>query len=58
MGLHFGGAGVIDVDDFRALFLLKDAPENFTKDLPDAEEIKSLDEPPKDKAVKAPAKKK
>lgn len=60
-GLHFDGKGVIDVDDYKAEFLLKDAPENFKK-LPavvdPAPEVKAPDAPPVDKAVKAPAKKK
>lgn len=59
--LHFDGKGVIDVDDHKALFLLKDAPENFEKlpavvDPPPA--VKAPDAPAVDKAVKAPAKKK
>jgi len=57
MGLHFAAPGVVEVDDWKAEFLLRDAPENFSRELP-AEESKALDEPPQDKAVKAPLRKK
>ncbi len=33
-GLHFSGPGVVEIDDPKAEFLLRDAPENFTKTLP------------------------
>jgi len=62
-GLHFDGPGVIDLDDPKAAFLLKDAPENFMS-LDQAERAgvlerdKALDEPPRDKAIRSPAKKK
>lgn len=57
--LHFDGAGVIDVDDHKALFLLKDAPQNFEQ-LPVevVPEVKAFDAPVVDKQVKTPAKKK
>ena len=83
LNLHFDHPGVIEVDDPIAAFLQRDAPENFTRDLPtptpalprshppltppaDAggekrtgEGIdKALDEPPVDKQIKAPVKKK
>jgi len=53
-GLHFT-AGVIEVDEARALFMLRDAPDNFTTELPVA---KTLDAPPHDKALKTPTRKK
>ena len=56
-GLHFSTLGVVEVDDWKAEFLLRDAPENFSRDLP-AEESKGFDEPPLDKAVKTPKVKK
>jgi hypothetical protein len=52
--LHFE-AGVIEVDEAVGLFLLRDAPENFGKELP---AVKAMDAPEKDKAVKAPPAKK
>jgi hypothetical protein len=58
-GLHFAAPGVIEVDDWKAEFLLRDAPENFSRELPTAErETKALDEPPEDRAVKMPKVKK
>ena len=57
-GLHFSAPGVIEIDDPKAEFLLRDAPENFSRELPAEDELKALDEPPRDKAVKAPQKKK
>src|SRR3990172_9481943 len=59
-GLHFSAPGVIEIDDPKAEFLLRDAPENFSRELPaedsktelPAEESKALDEPPEDRAVK------
>jgi len=65
-GLHFSAPGVIEIDDWKAEFLLRDAPENFSRELPaedsktelPAEESKALDEPPYDKAVKVPKVKK
>lgn len=58
-GLHFD-AGVIEVDDWRAEFLLRDAPENFEKwSEPFATvEAKAFDKPPTDTQVKVPARKK
>lgn len=56
--LHFT-PGVIEVDSQLAAFLLKDAPEGFSTDIPAAPvDEKGLNEPPSDKAVKKPAKKK
>ena len=58
-GLHFSAPGVIEIDDPKAEFLLRDAPENFSRELPTAEqESKALDDPPEDRAVKAPRVKK
>jgi hypothetical protein len=64
-------AGVIEVDDAQAEFLLRDAPENFSRELPpdpqaDAASARlaappqgrGLEVPPIDRAVKAPARKK
>ena len=56
-GLHFNAPGIIEIDDWKAEFLLRDAPENFSRELP-SEESKALDEPPLDRAIKAPRKKK
>ncbi len=33
-GLHFERAGVIEIDDPKGEYLLRDAPENFTLELP------------------------
>ena len=52
-GLHFTAPGVIEIDDWKAEFLLRDAPENFSRELP-AEESKALDEPSQDRAIKVP----
>lgn len=60
-GLYFAGPGVIEIDESKAEFLLRDAPENFTKDLSDGEKLvadKALDAPNGDRAVRAPARKK
>lgn len=56
-GLHFDKAGVVELDKEKVEFLLRDAPENFTTELPETE-VKSLDEPKRDKMVKEPTKKK
>lgn len=78
--LHFVGPLVIEIDNWKGEYLLRDAPENFTRELPappeppranvlaDADSVrekiappitdKALDEPPADKQVKAPARKK
>lgn len=53
-GLHFDGPGVVELDEPKALFLLRDAPENFTTEIP----VKTIDEPVADKMMKAPARKK
>jgi len=53
-GLHFDGPGVVELDDPKALFLLRDAPENFTTEIP----VKTIDEPVADKMMKGPARKK
>jgi len=53
-GLHFAGPGVVELDDPKALFLLRDAPENFSTEIP----VKAIDEPVVDKMIKAPARKK
>ena len=61
--LHFSAAGIIEVDDPKAEFLLRDAPENFSRELPTEEESvltgrllkpgdKGFDSPPLDKAMK------
>ena len=58
MQLAFDGPGVIDIDEWKARFLLKDAPENFTMELSVPVMNKSIDEPPEDTAMKrAPRKK-
>jgi len=31
--LHFSGPGIVEVDDWQADYLLRDAPENFSRDL-------------------------
>ena len=46
-GLHFSAPGIIEVDNSVAEFLLRDAPENFTREIPVA--TKSVDKPAKDK---------
>jgi hypothetical protein len=56
--LHFDGPGVIEIDEPKASFLLKDAPENFSTELPAEGTAKAFDESPKDKMVKMPARKK
>lgn len=38
--LKFDGPGVVELDEPKALFLLRDAPENFTTELP-AEKAKT-----------------
>jgi hypothetical protein len=43
------------VDETVGLFLLRDAPDNFSEELT---AVKAIDTPPKDKAVKAPPAKK
>lgn len=53
-GLHFDGPGVVEIDEPKALFLLRDAPENFSTTIP----AKAEDEPALDKAVKVPQRKK
>ena len=53
-GLHFDGPGVVELDEPKALFLLRDAPENFTTEIP----VKTIDEPVADKMMKGPARKK
>ena len=53
-GLHFDGPGVVELDEPKALFLLRDAPENFTTEIP----VKTIDEPVSDKMMKAPGRKK
>lgn len=60
MNFHFAEPGVFEVDDKAGEYLLKDAPENFSLDLPGAAEmaVKSFDAPPADKALKAPRVKK
>jgi hypothetical protein len=57
-GLFFDGPGVIEIDDPKALFLLKDAPENFSTEIPAPPQAAALDEPAADKMVKSPARKK
>lgn len=64
-GLHFSREGVIEIDDAKGEFLLRDAPENFSRELPAPEpaagmsaEMKAPDAPAKDKMVKEPGKKK
>lgn len=53
-GLHFDGPGVVEIDEPKAQFLLRDAPENFSTEIP----VKAEDAPPVDKAVKAAPRKK
>jgi len=66
--LHFE-AGIIEVDEAVGLFLLRDAPENFSTQMPEAPNTntkvqrvdsttKAMEKPPRDKAVKEPAAKK
>jgi len=62
-GLHFDGPGVIDIDEAKAQFLLRDAPENFepaVEPLTPAPlpKVEGIEEPPVDKMVKAPSRKK
>lgn len=63
-GLHFEKAGVIEVDDWKGEYLLRDAPENFSRELPAAKlsapsvQTIALDEPLADKMVRAPSRKK
>jgi hypothetical protein len=52
-GLHFDAPGIIEVDDWKAEFLLRDAPDNFSRELP-PEESKSMDGPPQHRMVKFP----
>lgn len=61
MDLHFSGPGMIEVDDWKGEYLLRDAPDNFTTELPaqmTLTEVKSFAEPPRDKAVRSPRVKK
>jgi hypothetical protein len=55
-GMHFDGPGVIEIDAPKAEFLLRDAPENFTTELPEAPAARatSFDQPVRDTAMKAP----
>lgn len=66
-GLHFEKAGVIEIDDAKAEYLLRDAPGNFSRELPQEKPVvpvttdkqdKAMDAPPSDKQVKKPAKEK
>jgi hypothetical protein len=58
-GLFFTQAGVVEVDEAKAEFLLRDAPDNFSRDLPAPKEnVKAPETPARDKAVKAPTNKK
>lgn len=62
-GLFFAQAGVVEIDDPKAEFLLRDAPENFSRELPVpfapvGDGVKAPDTPSRDKAVKAPTAKK
>lgn len=72
-GLHFANPGVVEIDDAKAEFLLRDAPENFTRELPapaappeasdqlvepTADATKAVDAPPHDKQIKSPSRKK
>lgn len=54
-GLHYDGPGEIELDEAKALFLLRDAPDNF-KRLDISTEIppqgKALDQPPADKMIR------
>jgi hypothetical protein len=65
-GMHFDGPGVIDIDDDKARFLLRDAPENFEvaverkpepAPVPVIVETEAFDAPPADKMVKTSRKK-
>jgi hypothetical protein len=63
VGLHFDGPGVIDIDEAKAQFLLRDAPENFevaVAAIPVPVEVvaEAFDAPAADKMVKAPSRKK
>ena len=67
LGLHFNVVGVIDIDDPKAEYLLKDAPENFSRELPKAEahahekpieQSKAVNAPALDKQLKEPTRKK
>lgn len=54
-GLFFAQPGVVEVDDAKAEFLLRDAPDNFSRELPTpSESVKAPETPARDKAVKAP----
>lgn len=54
-GLFFAQAGMVEIDDAKAEFLLRDAPENFSRDIPTSpESVKAPEAPARDKAVKAP----
>ena len=54
----FFPAGVIEVDERVAEILFRDAPDNFSRDLPTPPAVKALDAPPADKMMKAPKVKK
>jgi hypothetical protein len=62
-GLHFDGPGVVEIDDDKAKFLLRDAPENFevaverAAPVPVVVEVEAFDAPPADKMVKTSRKK-
>jgi hypothetical protein len=65
-GMHFDGPGVIDIDDDKAQFLLRDAPENFgvvvervAVPAPEPVEVvtEAFDAPPQDKMVRTSRKK-
>lgn len=67
-GLNFDREGVIDIDEAKALFLLRDAPEHFERYVESLSEsaaletsdadIKAPDAPHVDKQIKAAPKKK
>jgi hypothetical protein len=68
-GLYFSQAGVIEIDNEKAEFLLRDAPENFSRELPTpppsdstrfaaGAQATGFDAPPMDKQMKAPVRKK
>jgi len=68
--LKFDGPGIIDIDDAKAEFLLRDSPGNFTTELPAPEVTgesktadkskanKALDKPKANKALEEPDEKK
>ena len=63
-GLFFDSAGVFEVNESQGAFLLRDAPDNFSRYEPSdyAAEAplkdKALDDAPADKMLKAPIRKK